>query len=850
MKLNLTRFTFFIALLLVNWRSIAQVALAFNGVNNYVSTNGAPVLNNQARTVDAWIKTTSTVTTQMVICDWGTTSVNGSRFTLNTIGGKLRIEVGGVGIIGTTSVNTGVWTHVSAVYDPAISSGPNVFLYINGQLELSGNFTGYSTLTTTSTVGFRIGVRVDGINYFNGAIDEVKVYNYARTQSQIAADTMEVCVPQSGLVAYYRLNEGVPNAVNTNSTATDYSGNTNTGTLNSFTLSGTTSNWVTGRVRSSSPSINASPSTFLCSGNSLTLSTNATSNYTWSNGNSTSTLITLAPTISTTYSLTATNSLNCVSVSTIAITVNSTVPNPSVAVAQSTICPGMSTSFTASGAPNFTWSGGITNGQPFTPTTTTAYTLQASNGCGTSNSVYTITVAPLQVSTSVNNTFVCSGSTCALTASAPVTGFTWMPGSQTGTTILVAPISTTVYTVTASNGTCVANSTIQIAPQPRPTIVLSNSVATICNGANANVIASGAGTNGTYTWLPSGVTTASTSVSPTANTLYTVIATNSIGCSSTANFPVIVLASPTLVVVASKTVMCIGDSILVNASGADTYLWNTGATLNTLYLKPTTNNTTYSVIGTNTLNGCAAGTTVGLAVIIPTIVYTSTASICNGKSFTLTASGASTYSWNSFPVGSSGQFSVSPLNTTTYTLIALTSTLSTNCLSTRVATVFVSPLPTITVVANMPTICAGEAVTLQANGASTYSWNNGAATNSIVVTPSSTTIYTVIGTDSNNCSATRSYTQQVRICGQISEAMAANPLVTVFPNPSSGYLHFAFSTGGIKQVYIYNLLGEMVMASTFENEEQDIDLRHLPKGVYSLTVKSEKGTQQLRLVLQ
>jgi len=849
MHLQFTRLTIIVTLLFLNMRLMAQVALAFNGVNNYMSSNGTPVLNNQARTVDAWIKTTSTVTTQMVICDWGTTSTNGSRFTLNTISGKLRIEVGGVGIIGTTSVNTGVWTHVTAVYNPAITSGPNVFLYINGQLELSGNFTGYTSLTTSNAVGFRIGVRVDGINYFNGAIDEVKVYNYARTQSQIAADTMEVCVPETGLVAYYRLNEGLANAVNTNSTATDYSGNANTGTLNSFTLSGTTSNWVTGRVRAGGASISASPGAFLCSGNTVTLSTNATSNYTWSNGNSSSTLITLSPSISTTYSISTTNSLNCVSVTTIAVIVNSTVPNPSVAIANSTICPGMSTSFTASGAPTFTWSGGVINGQPFTPTTTTAYSLQASNGCGISNSIYTITVAPLQVNTTVNNTFVCSGSTCALTASAPVNGFTWMPGSQTGSTILVAPISTTIYTVTASNGTCVSNSTIQIVPQPRPSITLSQTIATICNGDSVIVIANGAGANGTYTWLPSGAHTTSMSMSPTASTLYTVMATNSIGCSSTANFPVIVLTTPTVTVLASKTVVCLGDSLLLNASGADTYLWSNGSTLSSLYVKPTNGNTNYTVVGTNTNTGCADGITIGANVIIPNIVYTSSVTLCQGKSFTLSASGASTYTWNSFSVGNSGQFSVNPSTTTTYTLLALTSTLSANCLSTRIATVFVNPLPTVAVIANNPTICAGEAATLQASGALTYSWTNGSITPSIVITPSSTSVYTVLGTDVNNCTSAHTYTQQVRACNQIQETNAPRNFVKLFPNPSNGNLHLTFTSNGYKQVQVYDLVGKHMMELNHDKTELDMDLSHLPKGVYMVTVQCVEGIQQLRLVL-
>jgi hypothetical protein len=322
----------------------------------------------------------------MVIADWGVISPNGSRFTLNTINSRLRIEVGGVGFTGTTSLNTGQWFHVSTVYNPTITNGANAFLYVNGLLEASGTFTGYTTLTTTNTVGFRLGVRVDGINFFNGAMDEVKVYNYARTQAQIAADTLEYCGPQPGLVAYYKLNEGIANATNTGSTtAIDYSGNGNNGSLNSFTLSGTASNWVTGRITTGSPSIQVGPSSNICSGSSVSLSSTPANTFTWSTGNTTNTQIAVSPTTTTIYSISTTNVLNCVVSSSVLITVNNSVPVLTITALQNPICNGLATALTASGAASYTWSGGIINGQAFSPTTTSTYSLSASNGCFANN---------------------------------------------------------------------------------------------------------------------------------------------------------------------------------------------------------------------------------------------------------------------------------------------------------------------------------------------------------------------------------------------------------------------------------------------------------------------------------
>ncbi|MCC6372496.1 MAG: LamG domain-containing protein, partial [Bacteroidia bacterium] len=520
-----------LALFLNSTKVRAQVALAFNGSSNYVSTNGTPVIGNQARTVDAWIKTTSSITTQMVICDWGVITPNASRFTMNVINNKLRIEVGGVGFTGTTNVNTGQWVHVTAVYSPSITSGANAFLYLNGNLEAAGSFTGYAVLSTTNTVGFRIGVRVDGINYFNGAVDEVKVYNYARTQAQVAADTLEYCSAQPGLVAYYKLNEGVPNANNTGSTtAIDYSGNGNNGTLNSFTLTGTTSNWVPGRVSSGASLISASPANYICSGNSVSLTTNASSNYTWSTGNTTSTLIAITPTSTGNYSVTVTNTLNnCTMASVITITVNSAPPTVTVLASQNPICTGASTSFSATGAVSYSWTGGIVNMQLFTPTVTTSYTLSAANACGVVNSVHSISVAPLPVTATAGTTSVCQGYTCNLTASAAATTYSWLPVSQTGSSIVVSPSSTTIYTVTASNGTCVGTQTLQLNTIVTPSVSINNSVVSICIGQTTSITASGAGTNGTYSWSPGAGNSATVVVNPTVTTLYTVYGTNTLG---------------------------------------------------------------------------------------------------------------------------------------------------------------------------------------------------------------------------------------------------------------------------------------------------------------------------------
>lgn len=145
---------------------------------------------------------------------------------------------------GTIPVNDGNWHHVVAVYDPTLTN--KVALYVDGVLDVTGNFSG--TPNTSSTIKLKIGQRVDGVNHFDGDIDEVRVWNYAKSQNQILDDMdLEYCSAQAGLVAYYKFNEGEIGANNSSITILpDYSGNNYNGTFNNFALNGSNSNYSDG----------------------------------------------------------------------------------------------------------------------------------------------------------------------------------------------------------------------------------------------------------------------------------------------------------------------------------------------------------------------------------------------------------------------------------------------------------------------------------------------------------------------------------------------------------------------------------------------------------------------------
>lgn len=223
----------------------AQNAITLDGTDDFIQTNYTGITGNGARTVEAWIKTTANAAAnQQVITDWGA-NATGSRFTFNILNNNaLRLEVNGSGVYGTIPVNNGQWHHVAVVYDPAATT--KVSLYVDGVLDVAGNLT--TTVNTGSTVKLRVGKRIDDAKFFQGTIDEVRVWNVARTVSEIAGNKdIEFCSPQSNLVAYYKLNEGTAAGTNTGITSVaDFSGSNNAGTLNNLALSGTSSNFTAG----------------------------------------------------------------------------------------------------------------------------------------------------------------------------------------------------------------------------------------------------------------------------------------------------------------------------------------------------------------------------------------------------------------------------------------------------------------------------------------------------------------------------------------------------------------------------------------------------------------------------
>lgn len=188
----------------------------------------------------------------------------------------------------------------------------------------------------------------------------------------------------------------------------------------------------------------------------------------------------------------------------------------------------------------------------------------------------------------------------------------------------------------------------------------------------------------------------------------------------------------------------------------------------------------YTCVVTNTLNGCMAPTTstVSMDMTKPAVAISGSTVSCPGQTFSLSASGANTYTW--FPGGLVGNsISMTQTATTTYTAIGASPSCTNTGNSTFVVTAQANP--TITASVSPSVVCSGNSATLTAAGAQTYTWMPGwMAYNPVQVTPSAPTVYTVTG-DAFGCIGTTT----------LALSVVSSPTVAV---SSSGNLTCANST--------------------------------------------------------
>ena len=211
-------------------------ALDFDGSNDYVSiTDDASLTSTSVITISAWFKKVSG-SGWMSLVGKGTSDAN-EEYVLLLKDDQVYFDVGNGGgpyLQQSTTIATGTWHHIAAVHTR--SSGTSTLkVYLNGQ-DVGGTTVAASNTPNDNSIPLTIGSRFSTSNaLFEGRIDDVRIWNDARTASEIQDYMHKVLVGnESNLVAYYKMSNG------SGTSLTDNSSNSNTGTLTNMD----NSDWV------------------------------------------------------------------------------------------------------------------------------------------------------------------------------------------------------------------------------------------------------------------------------------------------------------------------------------------------------------------------------------------------------------------------------------------------------------------------------------------------------------------------------------------------------------------------------------------------------------------------------
>jgi gliding motility-associated-like protein len=362
--------------------------------------------------------------------------------------------------------------------------------------------------------------------------------------------------------------------------------------------------------------LSVSSNTIICNGGSVTFTAGGATTYSWSTGALASSITTSASGV---YSVTGT-SAGCSMTKTVSLL---NTPGPIISISGNTlVCPGQNISLSASGANTYVWHpGNVTGPVLFTaPVSNTTYSVNGSDAFGcVGSAIINVSVTNAALGIQTSSPSICEGESSQLIASGATT-YTWIPGNQNGATIIVSPSATQDYTVYSSVNNCPFTATQSISVTPVPTLAVSSSPDTVCAGSQVILTASGAST---YQWMPGNGNGSSFTATPIANQIYTVTGFNG-SCSDQEFESVTVVQSADINVVVDPLQICAGQTAVLTASGAYTFLWVPGNFTGSSYTVQPSQNTSYTVTGS--IGNCS-GTSVanvGVSSAIADFVHTGT----------------------------------------------------------------------------------------------------------------------------------------------------------------------------------------------------------------------------------
>ena len=773
-----------------------QNALDFDGTDDHVEIPHNSALNlSSAWSMEAWIRPDTNNSAWQAIISKGVSPRAASIWQYQN---KLQVWFDPIGLVieSSASLTLGEWVHVAATY-----SSNTLRLYINGQLDSSTVTASNPDVNTSSSMYF--GQRGDNNLFFNGRLDEVRIWSTERTAAEVQTFYQcEVSSSFTDLIAYYSFNnpDAGSNETNTNDTVlADTSGNGHDGVLRNFALADSSSNWVD---QADSISGNCDPNadvdppvvlpfssvTLQLDGTgSATLTTAAADSATNDAGSGINSL-SLSQTIfgcgdigTQTVTLYAVDNLGYSDSATFNVVVVDTGTINATAVVDSTLdCFGdsdaqVSVSATG-GTPTYTylWNTTETNqAETALAAGTYSVTVTDANGCTDSTSITVTEPSALALSMSSTQVICYQDGSATASVSGGTTGYTYL-WSNGATSALNFGIEAGTYTVTIDDANSCGTLTDSVTVTNGSTvpIVSITSNTSTCPGLTTGSLTatgtSGFGTPYTFAWsnATNEISSSTSTISGLAAGTYTISLTDNAGCGP-------FLASAT-VATASNPVASASETTAITCNGAMdgqatasatsgttpyTYSWNTSETN---ALETNLDAGTYSVTITDQ-NGCTDSASVTLsepAVLIATAMVDSNAS-CNGF-----ADGGATVSETG---GTSGYDYIWSNGDTTAAVSGLaagpysvTVTDANGCTDSASVTITEPDVLVASINLDSNVSCVGfsdgGATAMQTGGTSTYSysWSNSVVADHITGVAIGT--YSVTITDANSCTDSASIT--------------------------------------------------------------------------------------------
>jgi hypothetical protein len=298
-----------------------------------------------------------------------------------------------------------------------------------------------------------------------------------------------------------------------------------------------------------------------------------------------------------------------------------------------------------------------------------------------------------------------------------------------------------------------------------------------------------------------------------------------------------VLTLPTITA-GADVVICIGDTVNLNAVSSATIAWNNGVQDSVDFFPSSTMDYIATAIDAF---GCENSDTLTVTVNqLPTVDAGADQSVCTGTSVTFNATGAATLVWNN------GVTNGTAFNAVTAGSYIVTGTDANGCVNMDTLELNLFALPSINLGADM-TVCANHfPVNLNGPaGFTAYNWSNGATVQNTTAAQAGTYILTV--TNSDNCQDKDTIVIVSDPCLGLTENSTFE--YALYPNPASHTVTIETNVPN-SEVIVYGVNGQVLFTQKNTTTTFTVNVANLADGMYWLKVSSDEGTQTKQILVK